>query len=369
MTVAALCHLAGVSGPELKKKVDSWGIPVEVNLKEERRGEFSGLYLQIKIHDRLPEVFFTDIQDILGGISEKKEVKEKTLEAFQTLFKAEAEAHGLDWRRVHLHEAGAWDAIFDLLATSWLLDEISPSEVLHGPVNLGAGQIPSSHGLLPVPAPAVVALLRGREVFSSGPSSELTTPTGATILKTFALPSRLPPGRLSKEGRGLGTRSFPGFPNYLRVLSIEEGPSQRAVYELEFQVDDAPGELLGGLWELLEGKALDMVMVPVYMKKGRPGVLLRILTGAENLREVQKLVFENTTTIGLRFSLKERVALERERLEVAVDGEKAFLKVSYLEGRPVNVAPEFSSCRELAERLKISIKEACRRILAQWREK
>ncbi len=369
MTVAALCHLAEISSQELQRKVSSWGIPVEVRLKEERRGEFAGLHLEVNIHDRLPEVFFSDVQDILANINEKKEVKERTLEAFETLFRAEGEAHGVDWKRVHLHEAGAWDAILDLLATSWLLEELSPSEVLHGPVNLGGGQIPSSHGLLPVPAPAVVVLLRGREVFSLGPSAELTTPTGAVILKTFARPSPLPPGRLSKEGRGVGTRSFPGFPNYLRVLSIEEGPSQGAVYELEFQVDDAPGELLGELWELLEGKALDMVMVPVYMKKGRPGVLLRILTRAEHMREVQDLIFENTSTIGLRFSLKERVELERQLREITVEGEKALLKVAYRDGRPVNVAPEFSSCKELARKLKISIKEACRRILAQWRER
>ncbi len=369
MTVAALSHLGGVTTLELRKKVASWDIPVEVALEEERRGDFPGLYLRIEIHDRLPEVFFDDIRDILGRIEERKEVKEKALEAFETLFRAEGEAHGVNWRRVHLHEAGAWDAIFDLLATSWLLEELAPAEVLHGPVNLGAGVVSSAHGLMPVPPPAVAVLLRGRQVFSAGPSAELTTPTGAAILKTFARPSPLPPGRLSGEGRGLGTRKFSGFPNYLRVLSLEGGPSRSVVYELEFQVDDSPGQWLGNLWELLEGRVLDMVMIPVYMKKGRPGVLLKILATAENLQQVKGILFENTSTIGLRVSLKEREELERKLEEVEVDGERALVKVAYRDGRPVNVAPEFSSCKELAVKLKISIKEACRRILARWREK
>ncbi len=369
MTVAALSHLLGLDTSQLQRKIDSWGLPIEARLREEKRGEISGLYLHLDIKDRLPEVFSQDIREIIESLKEDKEIKEAALQAFENLFKAEAEAHGVHWKRVHLHEAGAWDAIFDLLATAWLLREISPEEVLHSPVNLGEGSVETSHGRLPVPAPAVVALLRGREVFSSGPRAELTTPTGAAILKTFAKPGRLPPGKLVGEGRGLGTLKFPGYPNFLRVLGLEEGPQRGWVYEIEAQVDDTTGEILGNLWEVLEGKALDMVMLPIYMKKGRPGTLIKILARPGQIEEVMGLLFRETTTIGLRYSVKERYELEREVQEMEIEGERVQVKIAKMGGEVVNVSPEFSSCKNLAQRLKISVKEACRRILAQWREK
>ncbi len=368
MTVAALCDLMGIGSSQLQEKIRAWGIPVKAELHRERRGEISGLYLKLRIEDSLAEVFFQDIKEILQEIREKKQVKEAALSAFENLFKAEAEAHGLPWTRVHLHEAGAWDAIFDLLATAWLIEELSPEEIIHAPVNLGAGGIKASHGHLPVPAPAVTVLLRGRAVFSSGPEAELTTPTGATILRTFAKEGRLPPGRIHSEGRGLGTMNFTGYPNFLRALGIKNHGKTSLIYEIETQVDDSTGEILGNLWELLQGKALDLVMVPIFMKKSRPGVLVKVLARPENLEEVLEILFRETTTLGIRYTIKEREELERETVEVDVEGERALIKVGKRHGEVVNVAPEFSSCKDLARRLKISVKEACRKILARWRK-
>ncbi len=369
MTVASLAHLMGVSSRELQDKLNQWGFPLEVKLVEGENGGISGLYLDLTIKDRLTEVYFGDIEEIISEVNEEEEVKERALKAFRLLFEAEGKIHGKSYDKVHLHEAASWDAIFDIFVTSWLIHKLSPQVIIHSPVNLGRGTVRTSHGLLPVPAPAVASLLRGRSVFSSGPEAELTTPTGAVILKAFAEEGSMPPGRLSGEGRGLGSMKFPGYPNFLRVIALEDGETSSRVVEIEAEIDDSTGELLSVLWEELSGKVLDMFFVPVYMKKGRPGILIKIIARPERLEEIAKALFLNTTTIGVRYSIKERIELERKIEEININGFRARVKVSFLEDTPVNALPEFSSCQELAKRLKISVKEAYFMILEAWRKR
>lgn len=369
MTVASLAHLIGVSSKELQEKLNQWKFPVEAKLVKRTNGGISGLALELVIRDKLPEVYFRDIEEIISEVNEDDEVKKGALDAFRYLFEAEGEVHGKSYNKVHLHEAASWDAIFDIFVTSWLIHRLSPEDVLHSPVNVGSGTVRTSHGMLPVPVPAVSALLKGRTVISRGPEAELTTPTGAVILKTFAKEGQIPQGKLRGEGRGLGTMEFSGYPNFLRVIAIEDGENQGQIVEVEAEVDDATGELLSVLWRELEGKVLDMFFVPVYMKKGRPGHLIKIITRPESLNEVARILFLNTTTIGVRYSYKNRIELEREIVEVEINGFKAKIKVAYLEDRVVNALPEFYSCQELAKRLKISVKEAYFMILEAWRKR
>lgn len=369
MTVASLAHLIGVSSEELQEKLEQWKFPLEAKLVKSTNGGISGLALELVIKDRLPEVYFSDIEEIISEVKENDEVKKRALDAFRYLFEAEGEVHGKSYNKVHLHEAASWDAIFDIFVTSWLVHRLSPVDILHSPVNIGSGTVKTSHGMLPVPVPAVAALLKGRTVISRGPKAELTTPTGAVILKTFAKEGQIPQGKLRGEGRGLGTMKFPGYPNFLRVIAVEDGATEGQVVEVEAEVDDATGELLSILWKELEGKALDMFFVPVYMKKGRPGHLIKIIARPEFLHKIARTLFLNTTTIGVRYSYKDRIELVREIKEVKIRGVKANIKIAYLEGEVANALPEFSSCQELAKRLKISVKEAYFLILEAWRKR
>ncbi len=368
MTVASLGQLTGTTKDEFREKLRQWNFPVELSLISKKNSGISGLYLSLKINDRLSETYFQDVEEIISEVNEKDEVKKLALRTFKLLFKAEGKAHGSSYDKVHLHEAGSWDAIFDIFTASWLIHKIFPSKVLHSPVNIGRGNVKTSHGLLPVPAPAVAELLRGREIFSEGPEAELTTPTGAAILKSFAKEGNIPSGRVVSVGYGLGTKEFPGYPNFLRAFLIDEGREFKRIVEIETEVDDSTGELLGNLWDELRGNILDMFFVPVFMKKGRPGTLIRIIARPERLENISRVIFSSTTTIGLRYSFKDRIELERKTEEVEILGRKAKVKIAHFQGEPLNMLPEFSSCKKLAKELKISVKEACQMIMSQWRK-
>jgi len=368
MTVVSLGQLTGTTEDEFREKLRQWNFPVELSLINKKNSGISGLYLSLKINDRLSETYFQDVEEIIFGVNEKDEVKKSALRTFKLLFKAEGKVHGSSYDKIHLHEAGSWDAIFDIFTASWLIQKISPSEILHSPVNIGRGTVKASHGLLPVPAPAVVELLKGRGIFSEGPEAELTTPTGAAILKSFAGEGNIPSGRIISVGYGLGTKEFPGYPNFLRTFLIDEGEEINRIVEIETEVDDSTGELLGNLWDELRGNVLDMFFVPVFMKKGRPGTLIRIIARAERLEDISRVIFSSTTTIGLRYSFKDRIELERKTEEVEILGRRAKVKIAYFRGETLNVLPEFSSCKELAKELKISVKEACQMIMVQWRK-
>jgi len=367
MAVASLLHVSGLETKELKEKLKLWNFPLEAEVKESVKNGIYGFSVSLEIKDKLSEVFYRDVEGIIKETNEKSSVKDRAIEAFRALFEAEGKAHGRSYDTVHLHEAASWDAIFDIFTTSWLIEVISPDDVLHSPVNVGGGIVETAHGVLPVPPPAVAELLKGRTIFSAGPETELTTPTGAAILRAFAKEGKLPEGRLVSEGRGFGTKSFKGYHNFLRTLLLDEGNVNNRIVEIEAEIDDSTGEILSSLWEELEEDALDMFFIPVYMKKGRPGVLIKVISRPNKLEQVAEKIFLNTTTIGIRYSFKDRIELKREIEEIVVEGERVKMKIAFLNGKIVNVLPEFDTCKKLAKKLKISVKKAYQMILSKWR--
>ena len=246
------------------------------------------------------------------AVSER--VKQDILAVYRLVAEAESKVHGVPVEEIHFHELGTADALADITAVCWLVDRLHPEEILASPVHVGKGTVRCAHGILPVPAPATALLLEGVPVYSREEiDGELCTPTGAALLKHFVnrfgpMPVLVP----ERTGYGMGKKDFP-IANCVRVFLAENiGHRQDTVRELDFNVDDMTGEEIGFATErLLEAGAREVFVTPVYMKKGRPGSLITVLCTEDMEEQLVRMIFRDTTTIGIRRTVKERFILER----------------------------------------------------------
>lgn len=290
---------------------------------------------------------------------------------FQRLAVAEATVHGTTAHLVHFHEVGRDDAIADVAATVLALQQLGVTEVQSSPLPLGSGLVRCAHGMMPVPVPAVVELVRGIPTYDNGETGELLTPTGAAILATLA--TRFgppPPWSLKAVGYGAGTREGKRVPNLARVMLGEPAvqPGAEAVVQLAANIDDLNPQLFGPLLDkLLVAGALDVTLTPTLMKKGRPGTVLEALLPAEKLDPISELLFRETTTLGVRYQPVYRKVLERERVEVETPWGPIGIKIGRLNGEAVNLAPEFEDCRKLSERCGVPLKDVWQEALSAAR--
>ncbi len=262
------------------------------------------------------------IENIEKIISEAKisdSIKSSALKIFDALADAEAIVHGTkDKKKLHLHEVGALDSIADIICMSVCIDYLKPDKIVFSSINTGEGTVKCAHGILPVPAPATLELLKNIPVYSDGIKMELTTPTGAAFVKVFADEfSGLPEGKIVKTGYGAGSRELDDRPNVLRALMIEtEAPkseSSETVYQIETQIDDMTPETFAPIFDiLLENGALDVYVTQVLMKKQRPGFLLTVLAKFVDKETLEKIILRETTTFGLRSWKTDRKILERK---------------------------------------------------------
>jgi uncharacterized protein (TIGR00299 family) protein len=240
------------------------------------------------------------------------------------------------------------DSICDIVGACAALELLGVEAVYSSPVNVGSGTVKTEHGVLPVPAPATAALLEGKPVYARGPAMELTTPTGAAIAATLARDfGPLPSMRIASTGYGAGDRDFPEHANVLRVLIGEASGAAEAttVTVIEANIDDSNPQVIGYAMErLLESGALDVTLSPLLMKKNRSGVLLRVVARMEDRESLAELIFNETSTLGLRFYTAERRVQARHIVEVETPHGTVRVKVSSDGG----FHPEYDDCRKLA---------------------
>ena len=245
-------------------------------------------------------------------------VADNILAVYDIIAKAESEVHGVPVTDIHFHEVGTKDALADVSAVCLLMDEIAPDEVVVSPVHVGCGKVQCAHGILPVPAPATANILKGVPIYGGKVEGELCTPTGAALLKFFATRfGNMPVMTVSGIGYGMGKRDFP-VANTVRALLGENEYASTAekdeIIELSCNVDDMTGEDIGfAIDMLLEDGAREAFTVPVYMKKGRPGVLIKVLCLAEDEDKMVRLLFKHTSTIGIRKTVASRYVLSRNQ--------------------------------------------------------
>jgi hypothetical protein len=313
---------------------------------------------------RLPEV-----ERLLAESRLEPEISGAAAAAFRRLAEVEGHIHGCAPEEVHFHEVGAVDALVDITGAFVAVRALGVAAVYGSPVPLGAGTVPTAHGVLPVPAPATLALLEGWPVIPGGGAGELVTPTGALVLRQLAGEWRpCPPLRPLATGYGAGTRDDPGRANVARLVIGEElttaseglvaGAGDEEVVVLEANVDDMSPEWGGYLIEaLLAAGARDATLTPLIMKKGRPGWAVLAVADPERAASVARVFLKESTTLGLRYRRQRRVCLERRFVEVPVGGESVRVKVGYLGDERMNLAPEYEDCRRVAALTGLALKE------------
>jgi uncharacterized protein (TIGR00299 family) protein len=251
--------------------------------------------------------------------------------------------------KVHFHEVGAVDSICDIVGACVGLELLAVEEVHSSRINVGSGTVNTEHGVLPVPAPATAELLKGKPVYSAGPETELTTPTGAAILATLSKSfGAIPPVRLLSQGFGAGDKDFPAQANLLRVLIGEATGANESttVSVIEANIDDSTPQVIGYAMErLLASGALDVTLTPVFMKKNRAATQLTVIASPEMSETLAQIVFAETTTLGVRIHTAERRVLSRDITTV----ETQYGRVRIKHNEQGNFAPEYEDCRKAAE--------------------
>jgi uncharacterized protein (TIGR00299 family) protein len=309
-------------------------------------------------------------------------VKERSMRAFQLLGEAEAAIHSIPIERVHFHEVGAVDTIIDIVCAAAGAESLAVDRWLASPLNVGSGTVVCQHGTLPVPAPATLALLRDAPVYAAGQPMERVTPTGAAVLRMLDVCYEpLPPMRIGATGYGAGGRETRGEPNLLRLLvgeaaeeagqgAADDSAAAEPIAVIEAVMDDSNPQVLAYVSELLlDAGAWDVYRVAVQMKKGRTGVQLTVLCRPNLLPRLRDLLFRETTTIGLRWRLENKLALAREFLKVQTGWGEVRIKIArWPNGKIANASPEYEDCRLLATLHSVPLKEVMQRAMRAYEE-
>jgi uncharacterized protein (TIGR00299 family) protein len=317
-------------------------------------------------HSHAPHRSLSSILAIIRAAPLSDRVKERASRAFQLLGEAEASIHSIPIEKVHFHEVGAVDTIADIVCSAAGCEALGVDCWLASPLNVGSGTVKCAHGTLPVPAPATIALLGDAPVYAAGEEMERVTPTGAAILRMLDVQyGALPAMRVQSRGYGAGGRDTPGTPNLLRILvgdatdETRDSAASEPIAVIEATIDDSSPQLLGYASDLLlAAGAWDVFRQAVQMKKGRTGVQLTVLCRPDLVPALREVLFRETTTIGLRWRLENKMALQREFDEVETQWGKVKIKIARLSsGRIANAAPEYEDCRRLAEQHSVPLKQ------------
>ena len=320
----------------------------------------------------------TKIRAIINQAAFSSTAKATAQRIFETLGQAEAEVHNTSIEHVHFHEVGAVDAMVDIVCAAVGAESLAVEEWVCSPLNVGGGTVKCAHGTLPVPAPATLKLLQDAAVYSSGPQVELVTPTGAAIVKTLSTRfAPFPAMKIEKAGYGAGTREFSEHPNLLRLTIGEAEPAipasaspasaKETITVLEANLDDLSPQVLAYAMErLLAEGALDVFSVPVQMKKSRPGALLTVLAKMEDANRLTKLIFAETTTLGVRRRQEQRQTLSRRWETVDTMWGPVRIKIANMNGSISNYAPEYEDCRTLAEAQHVPLRTVMQEAVQQY---
>jgi pyridinium-3,5-bisthiocarboxylic acid mononucleotide nickel chelatase len=332
-------------------------------------------------HGHAPHRSLSTILKIIAQATIADTVKARARRAFQLLGEAEAAIHSIPIEEVHFHEVGAVDTIVDVVCAAAGCEALGVEYWMASPLNVGSGTVQCAHGTLPVPAPATLALLGDAPVYSAGEPMERVTPTGAAVLRMLDVHyAPLPAMRVQARGYGAGAHDTPGEPNLLRLLVGEESGAAlaavgsdsgaEAIAVIETAIDDSTPQLVAYVSELLlAAGAWDVLTTPVQMKKGRAGVQMTVLARPELAATLRELLLRETTTIGLRWRIENKVALARESVEVSTRWGKVRVKVArWASGKVANAAPEYEDCRAIALGHAIPLKEVMQAALRAYAE-
>ncbi len=338
------------------------------------RNAISAVHLEVAIsHTPHYHRHLKDINNLIDASHLSQRVKEVAKSIFHVIGRAEAKIHDTTLEKIHFHEVGAVDSIVDIVGTAICLEKFGIERVYTSPVRLGSGgTVNTQHGVMPTPTPATLEILREYPTVLTNIPDELTTPTGAGIVKALSS------GVLSDEvirvhtvGYGAGSKELPQLPNLLRVVigELDSAYEQEQLVVVETNIDDMNPQVYPYLIEkLLDAGAHDAYLVPIIMKKGRPGILLSVMTGKSKLDAVSEIIYKQTSTIGLRVQEMGRRKLQRREMEIHTQFGVVRAKAVLRDGKEV-IAPEFDECRRIADERGMSVldvQQALLREIASW---
>jgi uncharacterized protein (TIGR00299 family) protein len=363
MTLGALVHL-GVPIDVLRGAVAALGLgDVEVTAAPQERNGIR--CMKVAVVDREAEHRhghrpYVEVRALLYGAPLGAAVRERAQAIFRVLAEAEGHVHGVPPEAVHFHEVGAVDSLVDVVGTALGFDHLGVDAIHASPLPLGRGSVQTRHGLLPVPSPATVEVLRGRAaVRLEDGAAELVTPTGAAIVAALARPGPPPELRIAGVGYGCGDRILPDRPNVLRIIVGEPAVAtgHDEIVSLETNVDDLNPELFDHVMaRLFAAGARDVSLTPIQMKKNRPATLLRVLGDPADTDALAAIVFQETSTLGIRYHRMHRLTLPRQTVEVETRYGRVSVRVARAPDGTPNVAPEYESCRRAAEARGVALK-------------
>jgi hypothetical protein len=313
---------------------------------------------------------YTELTDVIKDASLPENIERDALGVFAIMAEAEAKVHGRSLEELHFHEIGQKDALADVIGACAAIHDIDPDTILCTPANTGTGSVYTSHGLMPVPAPATLEILgKGKLLFYGSGGRELLTPTGAALLAYFATPMEtLPQGRLLATGYGAGDADTEG-PNVLRVMLVETGSGlpKDNIEMLETNVDDVTGEVLGNLFDrLLSLGARDVTVSPATMKKGRPGHIIKAITKEEDSARIAREIMRETGTLGIRvIPVRHRFAARRRKggVDISLGGQTYPVGVKIAEdmdGTVLHISAEYEDCQAVAGKTGLPLKQVLR---------
>jgi hypothetical protein len=318
-----------------------------------------------------------EIREIISKARISEVARRTAISIFEALGAAEAKIHNSPLEDIHFHEVGAVDAVVDIVCAAVGAEALGVDQFLCSPLNVGGGTVQCAHGTLPVPAPATVELLLGAPVYSTDVQAELVTPTGAAIVKVLVTKfSSFPAITVQTTGYGAGTRDFPKQANVVRLTigeaqpGVAESINQETISVLEANIDDLNPQVFGYVMDrLLEDGALDVFGLPVHMKKNRPGMLLTVLCHPADASKLEKLIFAETTTLGVRRRQEQRQILQRDWTTVETRWGNVRLKIASMAGTVTNYAPEYEDCRRIAMEKHVPLKSVMQEAVQAYLDK
>ncbi len=347
---------AGLSLEDLQDELSKLNVgEFDIKVNQVKRQGISAIHVKVDTEETHVHRHLYHIMDILEQSSLDQRVKDDTQKVFTRLAEAEATVHNTTIDQIHFHEVGALDAIVDIVGAVAGLRKLGVEKIYVSPFSLGTGFTVCAHGKIPVPAPATVELLKDKPIRYTDIETELVTPTGAAILSTLGDHFGTPPSMSFETiGYGAGTKELP-IPNALRLfVGWSEETSGKNNFDtvavIKANIDDMNPQLYEYLLEkLFEAGALDVYITPVIMKKSRPGLVLSVLTPPELRQQLINIIMKETTTIGVRWQEMRRTKAQREIRTVETQYGQVRIKISWFDGKIINISPEYEDCKKLAQ--------------------
>ena len=367
MTVGALLD-AGLKVETLEKELKKLGLSgyqLEVN-KVVKKG-ISATQFKVKIKEEGVERRFKDILTILEKSKLDEEIKKETKKIFFNIAQAESKIHRKDIDKIHFHEIGGLDSIIDITSAVIGIKTLGIEEIHSSALPMGKGFVKCAHGVIPVPAPATLELLKNIPTYSGGIESEMITPTGAAIIGTLAKSFRERPlMKVERIGYGAGEKEFT-IPNLLRVSigekilkdeNLKDGYVSDKAVLIETNIDDMNPEFYDYIMDQLFSQgALDVFLTPIQMKKNRPAHMISIIVYEQNLKEILEVLFSESTTLGVRIREIKRLRLTQQNFIAETKYGKIKVKVGIFKGEIKNIAPEYKDCKKMAKQHQVPLKE------------